>query len=87
MKTLFLTHPIIRTIRQGDRFQRLELAEFKFEKRGADDPENSPEMMRSCLSSFHDQDGVPVTEDTLRELKLEDGIKRGARNIFGDIPA
>lgn len=87
MKTLFLTHPVVMTRRQGNHSQRIELAEFTFEKRGADDPENDPALIRSCLSSFHDQDGEPVCEEELRGLKLEDGIKRCARTLFGDIPA
>lgn len=86
MATLFLTRAIVMTRRQGENFQRIELAEFNFEHRGADDPEEKPEMIRSCLSSFHDQDGNPVTAEELGGLKLEEGIKRGARKIFGDIP-
>lgn len=86
MINLFLTRPIVMTRRQGENFQRIELAEFTFYRRGRDDPENSPELTRSCLSAFHDQDGNPVTEELLRELNLEDGISRGARTMFGDIP-
>ena len=87
MTTLFLTRPVVMTRRQGNNSQTIELAEFNFERRGPDDPENLPEITRSCLSSFHDQDGNPVTRETLDGLKLEDGIKRGARKIFGDYPA
>lgn len=87
MTTLYLTRPVVMTRRQGNHSQRIELAEFNFEKRGPDDPEEAPEMIRSVLSAFHDQDGEPVTEDAIRALKLEDGIRRGASKLFGDIPA
>ncbi len=87
MKTLYLTVPVVMTRRQGNNSQRIELAEFSFENRGPDDPENSAEIIRSAVSSFHDQNGNPVTEEVVRELKLEDGIKRGARKLFGDFPA
>lgn len=87
MKTLFLTRPVVMTRRQGENFQRIELAEFTFHKRGPDDPENPPEIMRAALTAFHDQDGNPVTKEELRELKIEEGMKRGARTLFGDIPA
>lgn len=87
MKTLYLTRPVVMTRRQGKNCQHIELSEFNFERRTADDPENDPELTRSCLSAFHDQDGNPVTVAELDGLKLEDGIKRGARKIFGDIPA
>lgn len=65
MKTLFLTHPVVMTRRQGNHSQRIELAEFTFARRGPDDPQNDENLIRACLSAFHDEEGHPVTE---REL-------------------
>ncbi|PAL22654.1 hypothetical protein [Sphingopyxis sp. GW247-27LB] len=87
MKTFILSRPIRMTRRDGNNFQNVELGQLEFDARDENDPDNDPNLLRACVSILRDDDGNPVTREVLEGLKLEDGIKRGARKIFGDYPA
>lgn len=87
MKTLFLKHPITRKRRVGTNVQTVQHGEFQFEKRGPDDVADDERLVKSCFTAFVHDGGHPVSYDELLDLKLEEGIIRGAREIFGDIPA